>query len=65
MTDLGYSMHWQSPLTVWYADVLYKHEVLRLNRFPYFKPHLPSLDSQASTSFPRYYFLADFDHFLL
>jgi hypothetical protein len=49
MASLGYSM--QSPQTAWYADVLYRQEVHRLNRFPYFKPHIPSLDSQASTSF--------------
>jgi hypothetical protein len=61
MAGLGHSM--QSPLTAWYADVLYR-QVHRLNRFPYFKPHIPSLDSQASTSFPGYS-LVDFDIFLL
>lgn len=54
----------QSPLTAWYADVLYRQEVLRLNPFPYFKPHTPSLDSQASTSLPGY-LLVDFNTFLL
>jgi len=55
----------QSPQTAWYADVLYRQEVLRLNRFPYFKPHISSLDSQASNSFFFEYFLVDFDTFLL
>jgi len=64
MAGLGYSM--QSPQTTWYADVLYRQEVHRLNRFPYFKPHIPSLDSQVSTSFSfPGYFLVDFDTFLL
>jgi hypothetical protein len=64
MAGLGYSM--QSPQMAWYADVLYRQEVHRLNRFPYFKPHIPSLDNQASTSFPfPRFFLVDFDRFLL
>jgi hypothetical protein len=64
MAALGYLM--QSPQTAWYADVLYRQEVYRLNRFPYFKLHISSLDSQAcsSFSFPGY-FLVDFDAFLL
>jgi hypothetical protein len=55
----------QIQRTAWYADILYR-QVHRLNCFPYFKPHIPSLDSQASTSFsfPRD-FLVDFDTFLL
>jgi len=62
MAGLGHSM--QSPQTAWYADVLYRQAVHRLNRFPLFKPHIPSLDSQASKffSFPGY-FLVDFDPF--
>lgn len=57
MAGLGSSM--QSLRTAWYADVLYGQELYRLNRFPYFKPHIPSLDSQASTSFsfPGYFWL--------
>src|SRR5713226_9224537 len=33
----------------WYADILYR-EVHRLNHLPYYKPHIPGLDSQASLS---------------
>ena len=62
MAGLGNSI--PSPQTAWYADVLYRKEVYRLNRFPYFKPHISSLDSQASTSFPGY-FLVELDPFLL
>jgi hypothetical protein len=62
MAGLGSSM--QSLRTAWYADVLYSQELYRLNCFPYFKPHIPSLDSQASTSFSfPGYFLVNFDPF--
>ena len=61
MARLGYST--QSPQTAWYADVLYR-QGHRLNRFPYFKLHIPSLDSRASSSFSfPGYFLVDFDPF--
>lgn len=64
MRGLGFSV--QSQQTAWYADVLYRQEVHQLNRFPYFKPHILNLDTQASTSFPfPRYILIDFDLFLL
>ncbi len=49
MAGLDYPI--QFPQTAWYADVLYRQEVHRLNYLPYFKPHIPSLDSQASPHF--------------
>ncbi len=46
----------------WYADILYR-EVHRLNHLPYYKPHIPGLDSRASlSSFPGC-FLVDFGLF--
>jgi len=51
---------------MWYADVLYRRQVHRLNHLPYYKPHIPGLDSQASPflSFPGYC-LVDLGRFYL